>query len=235
MGKSAMSVDDLRAQIISQPDVILEDLDVMRALVAANERAMGDNVVDLRGVAMERLEARLDRLEETHRSVISAAYDNLASTSQVHRVVLHLLEAADFGAFLHGLQTDVAAILQVDSLRLVLEAVSDGEAAAAGRFGDVLLLAEPGFIDTYLGRRADRPSRQIGLRALDGGDSHVYGAEGQWLRSEACLRLDLGRDRLPGLLALGAEDRHRFSPSSGTDLLSFFAGVFERSLRRWLS
>ena len=65
--------DDLRATIIARPTVILDDKDVMHALIAANEKAMGSNIVDLRGIAMERLERRLDRLEDTHRSVIAAA------------------------------------------------------------------------------------------------------------------------------------------------------------------
>ena len=47
---------DLRDRLMAQPEAILEDRDLMRALVAANERAMGSNVVDLRGLAMERLE-----------------------------------------------------------------------------------------------------------------------------------------------------------------------------------
>ena len=56
-----------------------------------------------------------------------------------------------------------------------------------------------------------------------------------WIRSEACLKLDLGEGRLPGLLVLGAEDPHMFHPQQGTDLMTFFAGVFERAMRRWLS
>ena len=65
---SSPKIDDaLREAIISAPDVILDDSDVMQALIAANEKAMGGNIVDLRGIAMERLETRLDRLEDTHR------------------------------------------------------------------------------------------------------------------------------------------------------------------------
>ena len=52
----------VRDKIIADPEVLLEDADIMRALVAANEQSMGGNIVDLRGIAMERLEARLDRL-----------------------------------------------------------------------------------------------------------------------------------------------------------------------------
>ena len=56
--------DDVRAKIMSAPETLLEDKDIMRALVAADEQNAGENVVDLRGIAMERLEARLDRLED---------------------------------------------------------------------------------------------------------------------------------------------------------------------------
>ena len=47
----------VREKIIADPEVLLEDQDIMRALVAANEKSMGGNIVDLRGIAMERLEA----------------------------------------------------------------------------------------------------------------------------------------------------------------------------------
>ena len=78
MTSQAKIDESLRSALMERPDLLLEDADLMRALVAANERAMGANIVDLRGIAMERLEARLDRLEETHRSVIAAAYENTA-------------------------------------------------------------------------------------------------------------------------------------------------------------
>ena len=63
----------------------------------------------------------------------------------------------------------------------------------------------------------------------------IYGERAGWIRSEALMRLDFGKGRLPGLLVLGAEDPHQFRASQGTDLLGFFAGVFERTMRRWLS
>ena len=97
----------VRDKIIADPDVLLEDQDIMRALVAANEQSMGGNIVDLRGIAMERLEARLDRLEDTHRSVIAAAYENLAGTNQVHRAVLRMMDATKFETFLQDLSGDV--------------------------------------------------------------------------------------------------------------------------------
>lgn len=227
--------DNLREKIIAQPDFILEDQDLMRALIAANERSMGNNIVDLRGIAMDRLEARLERLEDTHRSVIAAAYENLAGTNQVHRAILRMLDPVDFEVFLRDLGGDVATILRVDCIRLVLESVQNDEDPAVKRLGDVLSVAEPGFIEHYLTAGRSGPLRQVTLRQLHEGDARIYGRDAEFVRSEACLLLDFGENRLPGLLVMGAEDPHQFSPQQGTDLLSFFAGVFERAMRRWLS
>ena len=233
---STPQIDDaLREKIISEPDVILDDQDLMQALIAANEKTMGGNIVDLRGIAMERLEARLDRLEDTHRSVIAAAYENLAGTNQVHRAILRMLDPIEFESFLHDLGGEVAEILRVDAVRLVLESVQSDDDPAIQRLGDVLSVAEPGFIDGYLTGGRNVPLRQVTLRQLQSGDTRIYGDTGDYIRSEACLKLDFGEGRLPGLLVMGAEDPHHFTPQQGTDLLAFFAGVFERAMRRWLS
>ncbi len=227
--------DALRDRIISQPDVILEDQELMRALIAANERSMGGNIVDLRGIAMDRLEARLDRLEDTHRSVIAAAYDNLAGTNQVNRAILRMLDQIEFEAFLGDLGGPVADILRVDSIRLVLESAQNDGGKEIERLGDVLTVKAPGFIDDYLTGGRDTPVRQITLRQVPSGVPDVHGEAADWIRSEACLKLDFGAGRLPGMLCMGAEDPHQFNQSQGTDLLAFFAGVFERTMRRWLS
>jgi uncharacterized protein YigA (DUF484 family) len=232
---SQPKIDDaLREAIISRPDVILDDKDLMHALIAANERAMGGNIVDLRGLAMERLEARLDRLEDTHRSVIAAAYENLAGTNQVHRAILRMLDPLEFEPFLRDLGGEVAEVLRVDAVKLVLESVQNDNDPAVKRLGDVLSVAEPGFIDRYLTHGRGGTVRQVTLRQVQEADPAIYGTQGDWIRSEACLKLDFGNGRLPGLLVMGAEDPHMFGPQQGTDLLAFFTGVFERAMRRWL-
>lgn len=235
MSTKAVIDENLREKIIAEPDVILDDKDLMRALVAANERSMGNNIVDLRGVAMERLETRLDRLEDTHRSVIAAAYENLAGTNLVHRAILRMLEPASFEAFLRDLSGPVAEVLRVDCIKLVLETAQTGDDPVLKRLGGVLSVAHPGYIEDYLTQGRNIPQRQVTLRQVHEGDLHIYGEEAGFIRSEACMKLDLGPNRLPGMLVLGSEDPHQFSPQQGTDLLSFFVGVFERTMRRWLA
>jgi uncharacterized protein YigA (DUF484 family) len=227
--------DALREAILTHPDVVLDDADVMKALIAANERTMGSNIVDLRGLAMERLEARLDRLEDTHRSVIAAAYENLAGTNQVHRAILRMLDPLEFEGFLRDLGGPVAEILRVDAVKLVLESVQSDDDPVIMRLGEVLNVAEPGFVDIYITEGRGGQVRPVTLRQVNHGGAEIYGRRGDWIRSEACLKLDFGAGRLPGMLCLGAEDPHMFSPQQGADLLAFFAGVFERQMRAWLA
>ena len=234
--RSSFADNDWRDRIISDPDLVLEDRDLMRALIAANDRQMGGNIVDMRGIAMERLENRLDRLEDTHRSVIAAAYENLAGTNQLHRAILTLLDQGDFTAFLRALGTDVAGTLRVDRVRLVLESTEATATAAphVQKLEDVLTLVAPGFVETYITGGRAVPHRQVTLRQVGDGNSMIFGADAVWIKSEALMTLDLGPGRLPALLVMGSEDPHQFRPSQGTDLLTFFAGVFERLMRRWL-
>jgi uncharacterized protein YigA (DUF484 family) len=236
MNEVAVDLDEMREKILSEPDVILDDRDIMHALIAANEKALGTNIIDLRGIAMERLESRLDRLEDTHRSVIAAAYDNLAGTNQIHRAILAMLDPITFEGFLKGLGSEVAAILRVECIRLVLESPSGGEGdTALGRLGDVLSVVEPGYITDYVTQgREGAPIRPVTLRQLRPNSDRLYGEATQWINSEALILLNFGEGRQRGMLALGAEDPHQFRPNQATDLLSFFAGIFERQMRRWL-
>ncbi len=229
----AVLQDDVKTRILQAPDMILGDPDLMRALIDANERAMGGNIVDLRGVAMDRLEDRLTRLEDTHKSVIAAAYENLAGTNQIHRAILAFLEPLEFEDFLTVLGTDIADILRVGRVRLVLESHEAGSAdAALGQMGDILAVVEPGFVETYIGR--GRPPRQVTLRGATPDEAMIFGPGQEWVRSEACIMLDFGEGRLPGMLAFASDDPNHFTPAQGTDLLSFLGGVFERAMRRWL-
>jgi uncharacterized protein YigA (DUF484 family) len=227
----------IRAQILSDPALILEDRELMQALVQADRSAQGRNVVDLRGVLVERLEERLDRLEETHREVLAAAYENVAGMNQVHRACLALLEPVDFAGFLEVMTRDVAGILGVEVIRLGLEAPAAEPGAGLGPAGpwhDVVIALPAGGVDAYITQGRGLGARRVSLRQLAAASADLYGAAAPEIRSEALLRLDLGDGRTAGLLAFGAVDGQRFHPEQGTDLLAFFGGVFERSLRRWL-
>ncbi|WP_308916514.1 DUF484 family protein [Jannaschia sp. LMIT008] len=219
---------DVRDHVLTDPTAILEDDAVMRVLLDANDRKRGENVVDLRGLAMDRLETRLDRLTDTHRHVVAAAYDNLAGTNQIHRCVLAILDHPTLADLLDALAGPIADILGIHSVRLVLEA-PEGEGAPHPS----VTVLPPGGIAARLGGLHARDLRPVTLRR-DGVDPVLHGPAGGAVGSEALLGLDLGADRRPGLLALGARDADLFAPGQATDLLAFLGASTERVLRRHL-
>lgn len=228
---------DIRALILRDPSLVLGDRELMQALLAADSRAYGRKVVDLRGVLVERLEERLDRLEDTHREVLAAAYDNVAGMNQIHRASLALLDPADFEGFLAVLTRDVAPILAVEAIRLALEVpgVEAGAGIGPGLLQGAVVGLPEGRIDSYLTGGRNVAPRAVTLRRADAPSAEIYGTAAEAVRSEALLRLDLGPGGPVGLVALGAVDPRRFNAEQGTDLLAFLAGVLERTLRRWVA
>lgn len=223
--------DDLKSAILNDPAAVLEDADVMRALLHAHDDSNGEKVVDLRGVFVDRLEKRLDRLEDTHRNVIAAAYDNMSGNNQIQRAVLAALEPTTFPDFLDVVQNDIANILSVNVVRLCIESKSADNSLPHA----VITPLEAGAIRKYLVGDRDIAMRKITLRPCRSGVSTVFTAATNRVSSEALLRLDLGQKQLPALLALGSEDVDRFAYDQGVDLLSFFSSAFERILRRWVA
>lgn len=229
--EKARVVKDWRARVMADPTLVLDDPALMRALVEAAEGTVASNVVDLRAMAMARLEAQLAKLDETHRAVVAAAYENVAATNQIHRAVDAIVGAPDFDRFVRVLEGELADILQVAAVRLVLE---DAGAPAPGLRDGVVAMQPPGFIVDYMRQTPTAPARRIVLRQAVPFEGDLYGAAGGSIRSEALMRLDLGRGRGEAMLALGATEAQHYKPGQATDLLTFFTGVVEKVLRRWL-
>jgi len=224
--------DLIRSLIVAEPALVLDDDDVMQRLVG--ETRGERRVVDLRDRLVERLEARLEKLSTRHRTVIAAAYENVAGTAQLHRAVLSLVEPTELATFLQHVTRDLPPLLGLAESRLCLEADID-RAAPTPDFGPDLrgrVLAMPeGSIAEYLALDGP-PTRRIVLRAA-GEEAELIFGEANPVQSEALMRLDVGGGA--GLLALGSSDPGKFDPAHGTDLLEFFAGVVERLLVRHLS
>lgn len=224
---SAEDRDLIRSLIVADPALVLDDDDVMQRLVGETRGTR--QVVDLRDRLVERLETRLEKLATTHRTVIAAAYENVAGTNQLHRAVLYLIEPPDLAAFLVRLTHEVPSLMGLEECRLCLEADVTETGPAQGYDDDLQgrVMAMPvGAIADYFALDG-MPSREIALRAA-GEESELIFGEANPVASEALMRLDLAGT--PAMLALGSSNPKKFDPSHGTDLLEFFAGVVERLL-----
>ncbi|WP_134678519.1 DUF484 family protein [Paracoccus ravus] len=224
--------EDLRARLLARPELILSDRDLMRALIGAREADFGDNVVDIRGRAMEALETRLDRLETAHESVISTAYENQSGMNTIHRAVLSLLEPMDFDAFLENLESAVAPILRVETLRLIME--TNAPETRPDLSGPLTIVASGTIAEMISGGRRAPRGDDIILRRVAEQSEALHGNARAPIRSEALLPIDLGVGRFPALLLMGSSDGARFSPAHGTDLLRFFGQAFRLVLISWL-
>lgn len=222
----------IRALILSEPQIVLHDRDIMRALVAASDSEQGPNVVDLRGVAINRLEHRLSALEGTHQAVLAAAYDNVASTNQIHRAVLIALEARDWNSFVEISGTEFREVLNVAAVRICLE--SDRILNDSVTDPQVVKL-EPGGIDDYVSKGSMTLPRSVVLRRVHVVDPTVYGELETKIRSEAVIRIDTGTKGMATMIVLGSANPNQFVPSLKPDLLRFLGQVMGRMFERWLA
>ncbi|SDE57934.1 hypothetical protein SAMN05421538_10863 [Paracoccus isoporae] len=228
MSETGLTAEQRQA-LMEDPSTILMDRDLMRAIVGAHEDGVGENVIDIRGRAMTALEARLDRLESAHETVIAAAYENQSGMNTIHRAVLSLLEPVDFDGFLDNLQGDLADILRVDTLVLVMETETKQGAPELG--GPLTMVPHGTVAKSLAGGRRGQSSGEVVLRRVV---AATVGLHGGPVSSEALIPLDLGPTRLPAMLLMGSAEPGRFSAAQGTDLLRFFGQAFRLVLLRWL-
>jgi len=238
MTEATAKFNQVRDEILANPKAFLEDHDIMRALIAADRAQQASNVIDLRSIAMDRMEDRLNKLEDTHRTVIAAAYDNVSSMNQIHRAVLAVLEPEDFTGFLKFIENDLADTLGIDAVCLCLEtqAVSAGQGPSLSKeFGTGVTFMAIGEVEDYITHGRNMNSRPVTMRAVKPHQVALFPETKEPIRSEALLKLDLGEGNLPGLLVLGSSKVDQFAPAQGSDLLLFLGGIFARIMRRWLA
>lgn len=218
--------DLIRSLIVADPALVLDDDQVMRALIgesATDER----QVIDLRDRLVSRLEQRLKRLVQANRSVIAAAYENVAGTRQLHAAVLALMGKDDLESLLACLTTDVARILGVEEARLCMDAdvidARPAEGLGEGLDGRVIALPE-GTAEAYLMLDGGPIGDGVVLREASSEAELLFGPLSA-VRSEAILRMTVAD--ADALLAFGSADPDRFAPDQGTELLVFFKTVVE--------
>jgi uncharacterized protein YigA (DUF484 family) len=229
-------ISDFRKRILQDPEALLNDREVMRALISASSNNAPTNVIDLKSVVLKRLEGRVDKIEGQNSNIISAAYKNISTTFRVHSAILEALEPKTFTEFLNFLKTDWANSLGIDVARLCLEAPSiskDDIPQLQTEFGPSVIFLQEGEIDHYITLGQDNDPRSVTLRQIRKGASNIYSNIAPELRSEALMKLDLGQGNSPGLLLLGSINPDQFLPNMGTDLFVFYGSIFEKVMQRW--
>ncbi|MEC9347229.1 MAG: DUF484 family protein [Pseudomonadota bacterium] len=216
------------AYLAENPDFLVRHPELVQLLDAPSRfaaQADGANVVDMQTFMVGRLQADLARARRDQVELIQSARSNLTSQGQIHEAVLAALDARDFEHFIHIVTSDFPLMLDVDAVTLCVE---DREGHGASGTAGVYAL-EPETVNALIGGE-----RRILLRPETRGDERLFGPAASLVRSDALVRLSLGRNAPHALMTLGSRERGRFHPGQGTELLGFLAGTLERQLRRWL-
>jgi uncharacterized protein len=192
---------------------------------AAPSRVKGEAVVDLQQFMVERLRKDLTRLRGLQDEMVANSRDNLSTQERIHKAALALLASESFEHLIEIVGTDLAVLLDVDAAALCVEATAEKDP----RTVEGVQVLPAGHVDTLLGANHD-----VLLRDDAEGDHAVFGPAAGLVRSDALIRLSIGDNVPPGLLAFGTRHPGYFNAGQGTELLTFLARVLEHCLRQWL-
>ena len=228
--------ETVRAELLADPSIILNDQELMDSLLAATDIKLGTNVVDLRHVAMNRLSDKLGELEGTHQSVVAAAYQNLLGTKQIHQAVIQLLGKKSLEDFVMSLNSELLKTLSVDCIFILLEKPdgSVGPLIPTDYRPDIQIVM-PGFVNTYITQGGLTELSKVKLRKATSVTNQLFENASIKIESEACVQLNLDENQIIGMITFGSSDANFFEPGQGTDLLKFFASACEKMLERWIT
>ncbi len=229
--------DQLREEILVKAHEILNDETLLRALIAASDKNLGSKIVDLRSVAMQKMDGELKKLKRSNQQVIATAYENLVGMKQVHQVVLKSLEQNNFDEFITNLDTEACNILRVDCIKIGLETHSSlqNNEKYDSKLSKLLDLYPVNFVDTYISQGENNNTDDVILRPTPKGSEQLYGKVSRNLKSEGCIKLRIGNKKIIGILALASKEREKFTAQQGVELLKFMGSVFERRISHWLN
>jgi hypothetical protein len=220
-----IAADQVEAYLRRHPDFLAERPDLLDVLTPP-ARPRGNGVVDLQQVMVERLRHKLSDVTQLRDDLVATGRSNLAIQARVHEAILALLRARSFEEFVETITTDLAVILDLDVVTIGVEQAAEG--AAWKPISGVYCL-KAGSIDRLLGRNGN-----MLLREDIAGDPAIFDGAAGLVRSDALIRLSIGKSAPPALLALGSRQSGAFHAGQGTELLSFLSHVLEVSFRAWL-
>ena len=222
---SAVTPEQVRAYLINNPALIMDDPDLIASLTAPT-RANADNIVDLQNMMIEKLQHRVLQLKDIQADLIEASSFNSLALQSVHDATLAMLRSRSFEELVDYLISPegMSSALGLQAVTLCIE--SNNDVAGIGIRG--IRLLEQGGVDRIMAGQTYRLSANIE------GNRGIYGQQAENIASEALIRLTFSDGAPIGLLAMGAQDSQQFHPEQAGDLLHYIARIIEQCVALWL-
>lgn len=211
-----LDLDLVRDFIMQNPSFVRQDEELLSCI--ATDPVSG-NVISLDALARNRMLRETQAAKSRFTQIVETARANYESQIRVQEAIIAVLDAKDADDLRDRLSGHVAFSLAADACVL---AISDTSATSQtmDKIGTIVERLVP----------IERP---VHIGALDSARTWLYGDEAHYVRSEALARIEFGKDRRIGFLALASSDIDCFREDMGHEFISFFARVVERVLTRF--
>ncbi len=186
----------------------------------------GKGVVDFQQALLERLKTDKTRAQKLQRELIDNVRANMSNLSRIQTAVLVALEADGFEGLVEALTQDLPALLDVDTVNIVIESTSK-EIPFVNLSG--IRFARQGTVHKWLN------TGDVLLQSNIAGHEEVFGPGAGLVRSQALVRLEISEQTPHAFIAFGSRDPEMFQPNQAIDQIGFLAQVIERCFRIWLA
>lgn len=240
-GLSVMS-GDVREYLLTHPDFLDENEDVLAALVPPVQKR-GDGVEDFQRYMLARLQDNFAAIKGEHDDLMSLMQEHVQRQNRLNVAALTLLDAPDLESILVFMTRDLRLLLDQEIVSLFLESC---EGLAPADYGYVKVM-ETGFIARWLAGRdivlEEQPVFDKAVAQVLGGKTESRSSSGDAARelfgdkavtvgSRALVRFDLGEGMPEGLLALGHRESMYYATGLATEQIEFLGAIFERCLQK---
>lgn len=223
--KTPLTDDEILSWLKNNPKFLARNPEAVDLLVLPTRVNNDKKVADFQSYMIKRLKDDREDVIGHAREIVETSRANMNNQARIHNAVLLLLEATNFQDFIHTMTMDFAALLDVDVVSLVVE-IDDGSIPQIDLTG--VRVVGPGTIELLTKRQ------NITLEPAISGLEELYGGGAGLVKSQALVRLNIGGDTPPALLAFGSRNDKMFQSGMGTEQIGFLGHVIERCFRTWL-
>lgn len=229
-GRRTLAAGEVAAYLRRHPDFLARYPDLLDAMQAPGREAVaasGEGVVDFQQAMVERLRDQLAAMTAARDELVALGRANAQAQQRLHHAVLALIAARSFEHLIETLTADLAFALDVDAVSVCVE--PSALAATPPKRPVGVYQIEAGAVDALLG-----PGKAVRLIGDTAGERALFPDLAGLVRSTALVRLSIGAQTPPALIALGSRDPHHFEEGQGTELLVFLGQTVEHLVRAWL-
>lgn len=226
---------DVVAYLMAHPDFLLKHPELMEALTPPS-RDLGEDVLDFQHFQLKNLQKDKGELQSKYEGLVGFCRDNLSVQKQVHEAVIRLMRVRNLRQLLEVVTLDLAALFNMDVVRLVMESVVAEDLAPAyaeDAYSGVAFI-DPGTVDDVFGANGAVVLVSDAQRDVFPAFDTIFADCAELIRSCALVRLPEDELEQPVLLAFGTRSPEQFDPTQGIELLLFLGSVLALQLEKYL-